>query len=150
MSYGFDVARINYLMFEMKTRRRIELEQKAYAGIEYFFGGRCAAIALSIEMLEGVDSADTNNISILPKQVEGVEAGIIFKERKPKIGEINSEPTWKISVRTNRNINAQEICAALGGGGHMCAAGCKLEGSLEKVKGIVLAEIGKQMSPDEC
>jgi phosphoesterase RecJ-like protein len=137
MVFDFDVSKINYLMFEMKTRERIELERKAYSGIEYYFGGKCAIITLTAAVLEGIDPADSNNVSVLPKQVEGVEAGVIIKEKDTN--------TWKISVRTNRNINAQAICAELGGGGHFCAAGCKIKGSLDTVKNAVLQEIEKQI-----
>ncbi|MCL1831421.1 MAG: bifunctional oligoribonuclease/PAP phosphatase NrnA [Oscillospiraceae bacterium] len=143
MEYGFDVAKINYLMFEMKTRKRLELEQKALAGVEFFYGGKCAVITLTVDMLEGIDPADTGGVSVLSKQVEGVDVGVIIKERDPA-KELNA---WKISLRTNTNINAQAICCTFGGGGHMRAAGCKIKGTLDEVKELVLAEIAKQV---EC
>jgi phosphoesterase RecJ-like protein len=150
MEYKFDVARVNYLMFELKTRARIELERQAYSGIEFFFGGKCAVITLTAAMLDGIDPADTSNVSVLPKQVEGVEAGVILKERVPKAGEPPSEQmTWKISVRTNANVDAQTVCSALGGGGHKRAAGCKLSGDSAAVKAAVLAEVEKQLSCTE-
>jgi phosphoesterase RecJ-like protein len=146
MEYNFDVAKINYLMFELKTRARIELERQAYSGIEFFFDGKCAVITLTAAMLKGIDPADTSNVSVLPKQVEGVEAGIIIKERVPKEGELESELTWKISVRTNMNVDAQVVCAALGGGGHKRAAGCKISGSIEDVKATILEQVKKHLS----
>ena len=41
---------------------------------------------------------------------------------------------FKISVRTNNNINASDFCSQFGGGGHPAAAGCSIEGDLETVK----------------
>jgi phosphoesterase RecJ-like protein len=137
MEYGFDVAKINYLMFEMKTRERIKLELAALAGIEYFFGEKCAVITLTSDMLKGVDPEDASNVSILPKQIEGVEAGVVLKQK--------SADTWKASVRTNENINAQEVCTKLGGGGHIRAAGCTLKGNIDVVKSTILKEIEKQI-----
>ncbi|MCL2754552.1 MAG: DHH family phosphoesterase [Oscillospiraceae bacterium] len=135
------VAQINYIMFEMKTLGRIELEQKAYSGIEYHFDNKCAVIVLTRDMLADIDTADTANVSVLPKQVEGVQVGILLKERDSS----EDANKWKISVRTNMNIDAQEICSVLGGGGHVRAAGCKLKGSVEEVKTRVLAEVEKQL-----
>jgi phosphoesterase RecJ-like protein len=141
MTRDFNVAKINYLMFEMKTRKRIELEQKAYAGIEYFFDNTCAVITLTRDMLADIDTADTANVSVLPKQVEGVRVGVLIKERSS----CENGDRWKVSVRTNMSIDAQEICRALGGGGHIRAAGCKMTGPLGEIRERVLAEVRKQL-----
>ncbi|MCL1789046.1 MAG: bifunctional oligoribonuclease/PAP phosphatase NrnA [Oscillospiraceae bacterium] len=137
MEYNFNVAKINYLMFEMKTRERISLEMEALSGIAFHFNDRCAMITLTYDMLQGIDPEDASNVSTLPKQIEGVEAGIVLKEKKQGV--------WKVSVRTGENINAQLLCSALGGGGHIRAAGCTLKGTLETVKSEILKEIEKQL-----
>jgi phosphoesterase RecJ-like protein len=137
IGYGFDVEKINYIMFEMKTRERVLLEQQALLGIEYFFSGRCAVIVLTAEMLTGIDPEDASNVSVLPKQIEGVVAGVVIKEK--------DTGAFKVSVRTSPEVDAQSICAALGGGGHRGAAGCTLNGDLESVKSAILREIEKQM-----
>ena len=41
---------------------------------------------------------------------------------------------FKISVRTNGNIDAAKFCSKFGGGGHKAAAGCSINGSLEDVR----------------
>jgi len=138
MGYGFDVNKINYTMFEMKTRERVLLEQQALLGIEYFFAGRCAVIILTAKMLKDIDPEDASNVSALPKQIEGVVAGVVIKEK--------GEGTFKVSVRTSEPVNAQDVCAILGGGGHLRAAGCTLTGDLDSVKQTVLNEIEKQLN----
>jgi phosphoesterase RecJ-like protein len=139
MTYGFDIAPINYYMFEMKTKARIALEQLAFADMEYHFGGRCAIAVLTQEMLEGIDTEDTDNVSLLPKQIEGVEIGAVVKSKCNV--DSNGLEIWKISVRTSGNVSAQEICSELGGGGHMRAAGCTLSASLADVKALLLKAI---------
>ncbi|MCL2071113.1 MAG: bifunctional oligoribonuclease/PAP phosphatase NrnA [Oscillospiraceae bacterium] len=147
MVSGFNVAKINYLMFEMKTRERIKLETSALDGIEYFFDDRCAVITLTADMLNGIDPEDASNISVLPKQIQGVEVGVVIKEKiKEKLPKIIGEKTWKISIRTSENVNAQTICASLGGGGHIRAAGCSLKGSVDAVKHAVLNQIEKSLN----
>lgn len=41
---------------------------------------------------------------------------------------------FKISVRTNGDIDAAKFCSKFGGGGHKAAAGCSINGSLEDVR----------------
>jgi phosphoesterase RecJ-like protein len=42
-------------------------------------------------------------------------------------------------VRTGHHADATVICALLGGGGHVRAAGCTVEGTLEEAKAAILA-----------
>ena len=133
MEYNFDCAGLNYLLFEMRTVHRIELEKKAFESTEYAFGGKCAMIILTKEMLSGADEEDINAISSLPRQIQGVELGVTFKEKEANI--------WKISLRSNNYIDSRQICSNLGGGGHKRAAGCRLKGSFDECKQKLLNEI---------
>ncbi|MCL2633825.1 MAG: bifunctional oligoribonuclease/PAP phosphatase NrnA [Oscillospiraceae bacterium] len=137
MEYDFDISSINYLMFDMKTKERVELELNAYSSIEYHFGGKCAVITLTKDMLDKVDTEDANNVSGIPRQIEGVEAGIVLKERDKDL--------WKASIRTSPKVDAQQISGALGGGGHKRAAGCTIKGTYDFVKSELLRELGKQI-----
>ena len=47
----------------------------------------------------------------------------------------------KISLRTGPRVNATEVCALLGGGGHAAAAGATLSGTLKEAKQAVLQAI---------
>ncbi|MCL1881774.1 MAG: bifunctional oligoribonuclease/PAP phosphatase NrnA [Oscillospiraceae bacterium] len=147
MSYDFDATKINYIMFDMKTRERIVLEQRAYAEMEFYCNHKCAMIVLTEDLLRGVDPEDTSGVASLPKQIEGVEVGVVIKEKLDKNGKrISESDTWKISMRTGGEINAQVICSALGGGGHIRAAGCKITGELGFVKNRILREVEKQLT----
>ncbi|MBD5113660.1 MAG: bifunctional oligoribonuclease/PAP phosphatase NrnA [Ruminococcaceae bacterium] len=114
MEYGFDAPSLNYLLFDMKTKERIKLERYVFENIEFFAEDKGAIIALSKEILDSVDVEDVNGISALPRQIQGVEVGIVLKQKKD---------SWKASLRSN-NVNVQEICGLFGGGGHLRAAGC--------------------------
>lgn len=117
MEYGFDAAEINYVMFDMKTKARLKLEQYVIENIEFFAEDRGAVVVLTKELMDSVDAEDVNGIAALPRQIQGVEIGIVLKER---------EEGWKASMRSN-NVNVQEICGLFGGGGHIRAAGCTLK-----------------------
>lgn len=132
MSYDFDTPALNYVLFDMKTKARIKLEQYVFENIEFFAEDKGAIIALSKELLDSVDIEDVNGISALPRQIQGVEVGIVLKEKKDG---------WKASLRSN-NVNVQEICGLFGGGGHIRAAGCTIKNTpVEKVKEQLAAAV---------
>ena len=54
---------------------------------------------------------------------------------------------WKMSVRTGSRINATNVCALLGGGGHAAAAGCTVEAEWQEAKQQILDSI-RQNAPD--
>ncbi len=138
LEYGFDHAQIDYVFFDMKTKARIALEEKIYRDIEFFFDGRCAVVALTKEQLASVDSEDSNGLSAIPRMIEGVEVGVVFKQR--------GNGSWKASLRSNSHIDVQKICGAFGGGGHVKAAGCSFSGiSLDEAKKQLTEEIRKAL-----
>lgn len=132
MEYGFDTAALNYTLFDMKTKARIKLERYVFENIEFFAEDKGALIALSKDILDSVDIEDVNGISALPRQIQGVEVGVVLKEKKD---------SWKASLRSN-NVNVQEICGLFGGGGHIRAAGCTFEEvSLDEAKKQIMAAV---------
>ena len=46
----------------------------------------------------------------------------------------DEDGVFKVSVRTDRSVNAAEYCAMFGGGGHAEAAGCTVKGTLDEAK----------------
>lgn len=135
LEFDFGFAQLNYTLFDLKTRERIALEERIYREMEYYFEGKCAVITLSKSALDKVDSEDANGISSIPRQVQGVEVGVVIKEKKDG---------WKASLRSNSRIDVQAICKVFGGGGHIRAAGCSFKGmTAEQAKEKLLAEIGK-------
>ncbi len=56
-----------------------------------------------------------------------------------------SEPKVKVSVRARHGVSAQAICVALGGGGHVAAAGATLRVGLEAAKARVLEAVRAEL-----
>lgn len=134
--FDFDYGTLNYVLFDMKTRARVALEQKILADLEFFCGGKCAMIVLPKALLASVDSEDANGISALPRQIEGVEVGVVIKEK---------DDCWRVSMRSQNLVDVQKIASRMGGGGHMRAAGCSLHGTVEEVKKQLVEAIGGEL-----
>ena len=139
---GCDFAMINRVMFELKSPSRIAMEKEVLNTIEYHFNKQCALVYITKDMMERTGALDSEleGVAAIPRQIEGVEVGITFRER---------DDGFKVSLRTGDLIDASVICARLGGGGHRCASGCNVEGTLEEAKAAVLASVKESLGLSE-
>lgn len=135
--FDINYALINRNMFDVKSVGRMKMESRAVELMETFCGGKLTMICITAEAMEklGVDGNDLEGCANLPLQAEGVEVGIMMKEREKDV--------YKISMRSAGDINVSEICQTLGGGGHAKAAGCLLKGSVEDVKAQLIEAVGR-------
>lgn len=139
MEKGADAAEINRIMFDTKSRARIEMERSVMDTMEFFDGGRIAVIEISCDTVEktGALDSDLDGLSAIPRQVEGVLVGVTFRQRK--------DGGYKVSLRTQPPIDAAAICAHFGGGGHRGAAGCAFTIPLEEAKKQLLQVIESEL-----
>ena len=123
---GAESGMINRLMFETKSRSRLEIERRVMDSIQFYLDGRCAIAYATIDMMKesGAVDNDMEGVSSLPRQIEGVMAGITLREK--------NNGKFKVSVRTTDELDASAICANLDGGGHKAAAGCMITGTLNE------------------
>jgi len=130
---------INYALFVAKPRTRIALEHAVQGRLYFFCEGRVAGAAISRAMVEetGATEDDLDGISALPRQIEGVEAGITAVERADGC---------KISLRTGKLVDASEICRQFGGGGHRRAAGCTLQNTLVESIALIAAAVERVLN----
>lgn len=65
--------------------------------------------------------------------IAGVEVAIFFREQEPG--------KWRVSLRSKGAVDVAEVAANFGGGGHLCASGCSVEGSLSSATERVIAQL---------
>ncbi len=138
---GANKDEINQVFFETKSRVYAALERLALDSMDMYFDDRLSIITLTQEMfrISNATDNDCDRISALPRQIEGVLVGVTLREMK--------DGTFKASIRTNGPLNAALLAAKMGGGGHTKAAGCRLDGPLEKALEVLLKNIGEEISP---
>lgn len=139
MEAGARTVDLNTILFESKSKGRIAIERMALENLEYHFDDQCAIVVLSREQIaaSGVNVTELESITSIPRMIEGVKVGITLRQL--------TGGSYKISVRTERDVDACAIAKRLGGGGHSQAAGCELEGNLENAKIAVLDEVKKEL-----
>ena len=57
--------------------------------------------------------------------------------------------TFKVSLRSNGKVDVSKIAVYFGGGGHVRAAGCDMQGSVYDVINNISAEIDRQLSTEQ-
>ena len=72
---------------------------------------------------------------------EGVEVAIFLYETGPQ--------QYKVSLRSQKIVDVSQVAFYFGGGGHMRAAGCDLQGSVYDVINNVTEQICKQFQEQE-
>ena len=123
---GIDFRAVNKKHFRTKTKKRLALEGRLLSSLEYFDGGRIVVVQLPMALQRELELTenDTDDIAALGGLVEGQDCSITMKELP------NGD--WKISVRSGARVNATEVCARFGGGGHRAASGCSIRGMTQE------------------
>ncbi len=124
-----DVSDLNYIFFTQKSAAQIFLEKCTYDNLEPAFDGRVMMSYITLSQMDesGGEPYDRGDLPNIPRSIEGVELAVLFKQEEKE--------KWNISVRTNGGkLNAGEVCARFGGGGHKGAGGGEFFGSIEEAK----------------
>ena len=133
---GIDLPALNKLHFRTKSFVRMKLESAILSSMELHDGGAVAIASIPQSLMTslGATKADIEDIAALVGAVEGVKASATLRELE--------DGSCKISLRTDPNyLNASDVCALLGGGGHAAAAGATAALTLEATKRVILDAI---------
>ncbi len=135
MDLGVPTETLDRAFFETKTKTYAALERMAFEGLRFYCDERVAMIVVTQEMFRKSGSNEDEFIQLVPqtRQIEGVLVGVSFRERE--------DGTFKISLRSHAPVDASEICAKMGGGGHARAAGCASGKPLEEAVAEVIGHI---------
>jgi phosphoesterase RecJ-like protein len=93
-------------------------------------------VAVLLQDLEapGARQAPTEGLVDVPRSVEGTRISMLLTQIEEK--------RFKVSLRSKDDVDVERIARAFGGGGHINAAACRMEGDVETVKRRLLEEIG--------
>lgn len=133
------LGEVNHFLFARLTRSRLAAQKLAMESLQFYFDGRCAVLVLDDEMRRQSNATEDDIASLvqLPRSIEGVEIGITLKQ--------DEEQTWRISMRSNQYLDVSALCQQFGGGGHIRAAGARMQGSAQEVTETLLAAVQKEL-----
>lgn len=139
MTYNIPFTQIQEKLFYYHTFIEAKMLGTAIENMKKYCDGRLVVSTLSIEEMEknGGNSKDADAVVSYIKNTDGVDVAVFFYEKKK--GEI------KASIRSNEKVNVSEIAQRFGGGGHVRASGCTLNGSFEEVMPSLIEELKKSL-----
>lgn len=122
---GANNGELNKAFFRSYSPGRIRLEGLIFANLQSFRANTVNIAVVTLDMMRqaGATEDDCEDLASLPGRVRGSRVNILVREL--------SEGKCKVSVRTGGEVNAAELCARFGGGGHPMAAGCTLNADPE-------------------
>ncbi len=130
---GVSIGRLCDIM-NNKPYKAIQTEAAAVAGAELFFHKRFALATIDKKMYRNLDGRGELVLNLMG-QMGGVEYIALLKQQR--------DNQTGVSLRS-RNRPVNHIAAALGGGGHMFAAGAVVPDTLENVRARVLELFKKE------
>lgn len=134
--------------FYKKTFKQNKMLAKALDAAFLMFDGKVIVSCLTKDVFDEYEatSIDTDGVVDALRITEGVECALWMYEY-PKKG------TFKCSLRSNDYVNVNLIACALGGGGHVKAAGCEVEGDKDtimlKVTEMIKEQLDAEFGDDE-
>lgn len=123
---GADLYSVYYEMFKRKTKQKAKLFTTVNSKIRYMLEDRLAIVVITEKDLTdcGALTSDTEGIIDFVLSIDTVEVAI-------SIMEVNKN-SYKISLR-GKSTDVNAIASVYGGGGHVLASGCMINGYLEDV-----------------
>jgi phosphoesterase RecJ-like protein len=126
-------------LLERMSAGQLRILQRGLSRLELSSDQRIAWLWVTSEDLEetGATNEDLEGLVNYPRNIEGVEVGLLFKQ--------NGEKSVKISMRSSGTVSVAAVAQAFGGGGHVRAAGCRLTDPLPEVIAKVVGEVRKAL-----
>lgn len=144
LDLGVDASDIA-LRMTARDERNLALLGSVLATLELSQG--VATIELTSKMLAkaGINHKEQDSDSFIryPASVPGVKIAVFLREDKDA-GEV------RLSFRSIKGIDVNELASRFGGGGHHNAAGARIKGTYEKVKQRVIEETKRYLTCAEA
>lgn len=137
MEYGVSPWELSQKLIDGYSLSRLKLLEMALGTIEFYHAGKIGVMTLSSEMFEkaGANQLDSERFVDYPRFVSGVEIAILIRQTGVK--------HYKLSLRSNSNVNVARLASEFGGGGHARAAGIECCGSIGALKRDLLKQAGR-------
>lgn len=139
MDQGIDFTSIIKNSFYTKTYIQNQIMGRTIMESIMLMNGKCIASYIRQKDMKfyGVTPKDLDGIVNQLQNTRGVEVAIFLYE--------TGVQEYKVSMRSNNDVNVAAIASHFGGGGHVKAAGCTMQGSVHDVINNLTLHIEKAL-----
>ena len=136
---GVNVSEIYKRTMDTMSRATFELTKRVMDRMEILEDGKVAFTYITKKDVNEVNAkpGDHEGLVNIGRNLSGVQVSIFIRQNE------ENKDEYRVSMRTNGDVNASDICLMFGGGGHPRAAGATVEGTIEEVKEKLMKEIKK-------
>jgi bifunctional oligoribonuclease and PAP phosphatase NrnA len=137
---GADPVMIARGLFKSRPASSLRMQGRILQSLHYEFDDRLVWGSISQAGLRDSGATTDQADSAIDQlnTLRGQELAILFKEAGPRL--------TKVSIRSRDQVDAAELAAKFGGGGHHRAAGIELALPLKEAEARVLAEVRARMN----
>lgn len=137
--WNIDANKVSVEIYQNIRFEKMLITNRALDHIEIFGDGKIAMSYLTKREIEevGADSSETDEVINRLRDIRGVEYACFIKEKEEKV--------IRVSLRAKRNGDVASIAKAIGGGGHIKAAGATLYMTLNEAKKLLKGELLKAL-----
>lgn len=143
LKFGFDFSTLIEETYYEKTYFQTQIMGRAILGSVRFMDDRCIVSMVSRRMMEFycVTPKDLDGIVNQLQGVKGVDCAIFMYE--------TGTLEYKVSMRSNGTVDVSKVAVKFGGGGHVRAAGCMMNGTYHDNINNLSREIAAQLKERE-
>ena len=137
LDVGVNISDIYYRTFDVKTRAQFDLSRIALDRMKFYSKDRIALTYVTLADMKKTKAlvGDHEGIVNVGRNIEGVLVSIFLRE--------DEDGCFRVSLRSNNDINVSDVAEVFGGGGHENAAGCIMECELETAIKLLVKEVNK-------
>ena len=134
---GVPASRIIDESFNQRTMRQSRILGKVLQESELYMDGKVIVGSVTLGDMSSfeVTKKDLDGIVSEMRLVQGVLAAVFIYETEPGV--------FKVSLRSNGDLDVSRAAGTFGGGGHIKAAGCTIQGTIPNVRRMLLDELAK-------
>lgn len=142
IAYGFDFSKLIDETFYEKTYIQNQIMGRAILESILFMDGKCIASVIDQKIMRFYHAKpeDLSGIVNQLRIIKGVECAIFLYQ--------TGVLEYKISMRSQGLVDVAKIAAYFGGGGHVRAAGCTMNGTYHDVINNLSLHIEKQLKAE--
>ncbi len=143
LRHGVNCANVFRNLFEDSTRQRLHLLSRALDTLGTALDDRVSWMSVTHDMCATTttDFDDTYEFIDIVKSVTGTKVALLLRD--------TDGARVKLSVRSDGTVSAHELCNSFGGGGHRCAAGAVIPGTIDPVRKQVIDKLESMFNGSE-
>jgi len=132
---GADPQWISENIYESDPPAKLQLLSKVLETLTLDIGTRTASLTVTLKHLQdaGASMEHTDGFIDIPRTVKGIDIAMLYTQM--------GEKQFKLSLRSKGKVNVEKIARKFGGGGHVNAAACRIDGNIQEIKQRVLEAV---------